>query len=313
MSLITALTPTNLSEEKERFFNSDQYHPQLTYDWDVDKLKKQYKDDTEVLDFLDAIFNQDHRSIVLQAKKYFRSDLRQEHLNEAKKCLSTPLAKKPREDIQRIKTSFEKAFRFFDLDYTFTYSNQQGFFFRPNAKNKTIVASLHADLQFFSIDGEVKHEMTHILRYENTRHNNIKRSPYYIETEEGLASYMQDYHGDYGAHSLFQHAAEYAVTEVGLRGSLRDMVDYLVAIGFTKELAWQRSVRHKFGFIDTSQPGDIMKPAMYFANEQKVQELTADERLRLFVGKIRMDELPMYPTYRGIIPESKLREFYSMP
>ena len=81
-------------------------------------------------------------------------------------------------------------------------------------------------------------------------------------------------------------------------------------LGFSKELAWQRSVRHKFGFTDTKKPGDIMKPAMYFYHEQKIKALTDDERWRLFMGKIRIEELKDYPEYKGIVPLLKLKEFY---
>ncbi len=83
-------------------------------------------------------------------------------------------------------------------------------------------------------------------------------------------------------------------------------------LGMSKDLAWKRSSRHKFGFVDTSQPGDILKPAMYYANEIKVAKLTTDEKLRLFVGKIALSELSGYPTYTGIWSAEKIIAYFKI-
>jgi len=152
--------------------------------------------------------------------------------------------------------------------------------------------------------------MTHILRYVNGKYNKISRSTNYLPTEEGLACFMQDTYGEFGGASLFQHAAEYTVTEIALKSSLRQMFDYLCDIGFTKELAWQRAIRHKFGFVDTSQPGDIMKPSMYFYTEQQLKKLTTEELLKLFVGKISLQEINNFQEYTGLIPQNKLLSFF---
>lgn len=109
---------------------------------------------------------------------------------------------------------------------------------------------------------------------------------------------------------MFQHAAEYGASQIGIMGSLRDIYDYFIQIGFTPHLAWQRAARHKFGFTDTSRPGDFLKPATYFAYEQKVKELDKDELWRLFCGKITIADLRKYPDYAGLIPLEKLKQFY---
>ena len=111
---------------------------------------------------------------------------------------------------------------------------------------------------------------------------------------------------------MFQHAAEYVATEIGLNGSLRDVFDYFNEIGFDKELAWQRAIRHKFGFIQTNKPGDIMKPSMYYYNRQKVGQLSDGERLRLMVGKISIEDLDMHNSYKGRFPAEKVIKFFKL-
>jgi hypothetical protein len=121
---------------------------------------------------------------------------------------------------------------------------------------------------------------------------------------------MQDTYGECGDASLFQHATEYTATEIGLKSSLRQMIEYFCDIGFTKELAWQRAIRHKFGFVDTSQSGDIMKPSMYFYTEQKLKNLQMNDLLKLFVGKISLKEIHTIKKYSGLIPQEKLLTFF---
>src|SRR5690606_3781026 len=113
------------------------------------------------------------------------------------------------------------------------------------------------------------------------------------------ASYFQDFGGSGENYSLFQHAAEYVVTEIMLGASLRDGYEFLRELGFNEQLAWTRAGRHKFGFIDTSDLGDILKPAMYFTHEQTVRNLSSADRQKLLVGKINVAELLSIPEYKG--------------
>lgn len=160
------------------------------------------------------------------------------------------------------------------------------------------------------MEAEVHHELVHALRYRNGKYNNVQRSQRFLPTEEGLASWCQDHtNSDNG---LSQHAMEYIASDVGLRGSLRDIYNTLRDLGMDSNLAWKRVSRHKFGFVDTSRAGDILKPAMYFDNEMKVDTLTTEEKLRLFVGKIHQDELPNYPTYTGLWPADQLIKYFHL-
>lgn len=311
MSLLKYLTPTNLAEEKVKFFSSKTYNPQFKYACNDSDFASWISKNPNLQDFFQAVKSQDSSLIEVQAGKLFDTKLTKDFLLLANQIIAVKPETLAKESLDEVVASFNEAFKFFGLDnYKVEVADQRGFNFRPVPRHQKIIVSKYLILDFFSIDGEVKHELAHILRYENGKHNNIPVSKDYLPTEEGLAAYCQDYAGLNGRSSLFQHAAEYAVTQVGLEGSLRDVIEFLESVGFSKELAWQRAVRHKFGFVDTSQPGDIMKPSMYFYHEQIIKQLSADEKYRLFVGKISVNQLKLFTSYRGLIPLEKLKEFY---
>ena len=171
--------------------------------------------------------------------------------------------------------------------------------------------SKYANFEYMSVDGEIRHELVHIIRYENGIYNKIPRSDHYLPTEEGLATFMQDKDDIEGA-SQYQHAAEYMASRVGLSGSLRDIYNHFIGLGFSEDLAWQRASRHKFGFVNTKEPGDILKPAMYFANAQRVKNLSEKDLLNLFKGKVAIGDIESTNDYTGIVPENKLRYFYNI-
>lgn len=311
MNFLQIITPINLSQEREKFFNSLTYNPRLEYNWDPEKIQQYTEKNSRRKKFVDAIIEQDTDTIIRCARKQFCVEENSELLTKAQNINKTIPQVTNAGNIEDIVEGFQKAFKFFDIQYDVTVTDQEGFNFRPNHVEKEIVISKHVNLQFFSIDGEIKHELTHILRAENKLFNSIKRSKQWEPTEEGLACYMQDYHGENGHASLFQHAAEYVASHIGLHGSMRDIYNYLCSIGFSKTLAWQRGIRHKFGFIDTAKPGDILKPAMYFTYEQKVAQLNPEERLKLFVGKISIYDIENYSEYRGKFSREKIEEFYA--
>ncbi len=307
MTLLQIITPVNIEEEREKFFSSTTYNPVFQYRWETEDVGKLYQ--SKKSDLKRAVLSQDHKEIVRCAKAYFETEI-DEDIQQLAQEYTRQTPERISEKVEDLAEAFRKAFEFFDLDYKVILSERKGFNIRPEPKKQQIIISDSAELDFFSIDSEIKHEMTHVLRYENGCFNNIPNGKNYLPTEEGLACYMHDFYSHEGKSSLFQHAAEYIATKVGLNGSLRDIYNYLISIGFSEELAWQRSIRHKFGFKNTSEAGDIIKPAMYFYYEQRIQNLSEGEIWRLLVGKISISSLPQYPEYKGKYSLEKIQEFY---
>lgn len=310
-SLVSLITPINLHEEKEKFLGSHSYNPVFHYIWqDQEIVDLQYKNPLKHV-LYNAIINQDVKDITTAALNLFEVKIEDETLKVAKSSAQVKgeKSKGTAEEYARLTREGLDYFGLTDVEVILT--DQGGFNARPQHKAKRILVSSHIQFEYFSMEGEVHHELVHCIRYYNGLHNKIKHSLNYLPTEEGLASWCQD--NTNSDNGLAQHAMEYVATSVGLDGgSLRDIYECFRGYGASSELAWKRASRHKFGFIDTSIGGDIVKPAMYYANELKVGELSASEKLRLFVGKISLGELNTYHEYRGRWSEDKITQYFKL-
>lgn len=314
MLLLKFLTPINLEEEKRKFLASKTYQPIFKYEWQGQQIEwlGRYKSG-RYKDWIEAFLDQDLNKVVELGKKLFIVELTDKRIRQAREIISqTKLNKLKQPSFRKIKEEFEKVFSNLELNWQVKLGGS-GFNFRPDHKRRILWVGNDMSLELMSLEGEIRHEVLHIIRYENGLFNQIKRSQDYLPTEEGLAAYFHDFGGKEENYSLYQHAAEYLATRVALKGSLREVVEFFLEIGFSKDLAWQRGVRHKFGFIDTRLSGDIMKPAMYFYHEMKVKEdLTDKDRLRLIMGKVDYDDLVTLGEYTGKISKESLMDFYNL-
>lgn len=308
ISLLSLITPTNLESERDKFFSTASYNPTFHYIWQDQVVEPVFTAKTK-RELWDAIQDQDHDSIVRSASKLFEVEI-SDTIKEKALIVAKEDGQRSSGSAIQVAKLFEEAIKQFELDYKVQIVGDPGFNVRPNHSLKKLIISEHAHFEYISMESLVHHEMVHIIRHKNGKQNNIKRSENYLPTEEGLASWCQDVTND--DLSQAQHAMEYLASAVGVEGSLRDIYDALRDMGMSEDLAWKRASRHKFGFVDTSLPGDILKPAMYFANEIKIAELGSSEKLRLFIGKISLSELDSYPTYKGIWTESKIIDFFKL-
>ncbi len=309
LSFLSLTTPTNLDSEAVKFFASPTYHPIFHYTWQDEAMVAPAKD-VRKQRLYQAIFRQDTGEITRRAAELFEIDMTDDLLTQARRAATNAQIAKHTGSAAEFATLLQETFQAFALHYTVEITDANGFNARPEQSKQRIVVSRDIHYEFFSMEGGVRHDLVHILRYENEKYNRLKRSPNYLPTEEGLASWAQDHAvPDSG---LAQHAAEYVGSAIGMKGTLRDIYDYMVDIGMSKELAWKRAARHKFGFVDTKEPGDIMKPAMYYAGETKVANLSRDEKLRLFVGKIGFADLPRYPAYTGRWSADELVSYFHL-
>jgi hypothetical protein len=308
-NLLTLITPTNLEAEKEKFFASSTYHPTFHYIWQDQELAPSFSISRKY-PLWEAMRIQDHAAIVHTASELFEVSLQSDILAKAK-TLAQVTGRPESGSAEEYATLLRAGLDFFGLrDITIEISPAAGFNARPDHQGKKVIVSRHIHFEYFSMEGGVHHELVHALRYRNGKSNGIRRSQRFLPTEEGLASWCQDYTND--DNGLAQHAMEYVALAVGLEGSLRDIYEVIRGYGMSAELAWKRAARHKFGFIDTHLPGDILKPAMYFANELKIDQLSTADRVHLFVGKINQDELSEYPTYTGLWSADQLVTYFHL-
>jgi hypothetical protein len=307
-SLVDLITPTNLREEHDKFFASSTYSPIFHYIWQDQSIEPEFSIKLKY-PLWDAIKQQDHPTIIEAASKLFEVEIQEDVLDRAV-AITKQDGQASSGSATDLKLLFDQAFKEFDLDYEAKIVERSGFNIRPSHATKELLISEYIEFGYFSMDAEVKHEMVHVIRQVNGKHNGITPSQRFLPTEEGLATWCQDHTNN--DLSQVQHAMEYVGSAVGIGSGLREIYDCFCAMGMSKELAWKRAARHKFGFVDTSIPGDILKPAMYFANAEKVDKLSQDEKLRLFIGKINMDEFQVHQAYQGVWNSDKIKNYFNI-
>jgi hypothetical protein len=314
MNILKILKPINLEEEQKKFVNSNSYNPIFKYEWTGrsvdDWLSKQSQQ--KYIPLVNAVRVQDYQRIGEEGEKIFSTKMDSDILQKAEEIIKKSRKQLKSQSIEDLVNAYKDAFVFFDIDYEIRLSDERGFAVRPSHSNKVLLINKHLNLTYDSYQGITRHEILHIIRSINTEHNGIEKSEFYLPTEEGLASYVQNVKATEENYSLFQHASRYLATNISLHGTFRDVVNYLKKIGIEDGLAFRRAVRHKSGFIDTAQPGDTMKSSMYFYNLQKVSQMSDSEKLRLFVGKIAIEDLPKYAEYRGKIDRDKIIDYFNL-
>ena len=308
-NLIDLITPTNLVVEQEKFFSSKKYNPTFHYIWQDSNLDPTFSIKAKY-PLWEAIKSQNHALIVDSASKLFEVNLNDETLNRANN-LAKVRGKISDGNAEEYVDLMREGLKVFNLpNFNVVLTDEVGFNARPNHLRGFITVSKHIHFEYFSMEGGVRHELVHVLRYQNGKFNGIKRSRSFLPTEEGLASWCQDNAND--DNGLAQHGIEYVASAVGVNGSLRDVYNVMRELGMSSDLAWKRASRHKFGFINTQMPGDILKPAMYYANEEKVAALNTEEKLRLFVGKISISDLFNYQDYEGMWSQKLIKEYFKL-
>lgn len=309
MDYLELITPTNIVTEKEKFFASSDYSPIFEYNWQQSVLDVYLTKHPKMRAAVAALQQQNLAEIMSYNTRKFAY----ESNTELDALADSALATKPNSagfEMKDLIAEYSRVFKLLGIDYRLDIVDETGFAARPMHKQKRLLLNKNATFEFMDLAGSVRHETCHIVRYINGAFNDIKRSANYLPTEEGLASFVQDYSGETSNSSLFQHAAEYKASEIGVRGSLREIYNYLVSLGFGVNLAWERAIRHKFGFVNTALPGDLLKPAMYFVYEQKIRLLSREDILKLFIAKISIDDLAIYPAYQGQISKALIEETF---
>ncbi len=302
------ITPTNLAEEKERFFASRDYSPQLEYNWDDQTIGNFLNDTPRGGQLAEALLSQDGNAITAAAAEFFDVRFRPEDV-----ALAEDLVKQVPVSADGTAEEYAELMRQklanFGIDYEVRVVDEHGFQGRPNHKKRVLKLSKYLHLQFLTLDGITNHELVHIIRAVNGEYNGIPVSEDYLPTEEGLACLVQDEFLVRPTTSAFQHALEYLAARLSRTAGFREIYDFLISHGCDAENAWLRGIRQKFGLRDTAQPGGLARSGMNFYHENLLKDLSEDELLRLFVGKISLAELGRYPKYTGEIAEDKMEEF----
>lgn len=335
IKLLYHLKPLNLQEEKEKFFadTAGKYNPQFTYP-DLKFDPYEFKED------LDEVVVDDSPYGKLFADKkqeiYHKVCLLEKRGTDDFMQCSVDLYGKPTEALYRMaKKEFKELAKGLEGylddegDGKLTSEDASKEFNKVFKKYKIAwKAKLKEDLVSRCIAGKknslfvrkdalfdaarikalVAHEIeTHILSAENG-----KRQPYmvfnrgtakYLETQEGLAIYntrtaLSD---DPDFVNVVSHAIVMA-TKVGMKGSFREVYDFVKGLGFSEEKSFRIALKLKRGLEDTSKPGIFTKDYIYYKGFKDIEKFVEDggDLKDLYIGKISVHDVDWIKKLPGI-------------
>jgi len=297
MSLISKLTPTNLNEEKQKFFQSDfKYNPQFIYLEPIDlKSLTRYGKPTEYL------------------SKLAQEILDQAFMNQTYQELSETEG----EVISSGETYnlIHKFLKMHQLDKRFQVVTDPSISSRATATSNLIKLRPNTQFRKEGILAMLYHEVgTHVLRrinyekqswYKKKRKYGLTHS--YLKTEEGLAVI----HGHLPRTNklMWRSALKYLAVTRAYHSSFSQLFAWISQYRDSPEANWRFCVRLKRGLTDTSQPGGFTKDLVYFAGFVKVWRWLNEHNFEvddLYYGKLAIEDLEiakkLNPSYQPILP-----------
>ena len=338
IKLLHHLKPTNLLSEKKKFLAASRYNPVFHYPklcFDADKLLKDLKKikcpDTVLGDIFRAKKIEIERKVALlkavrskeftkRSKELFgfptkkNIELAQEMLaNKPKKFFK----EQPTLDSQAVQAEFRKALEKYGLKKWKVVLKEDLAADALAGKKNTIFVRSGAVFSSERLKATIAHEIgTHILRTENG-----KAQPYeifarglanYLELEEGLAIYNQGLVLNQNSEKYYWPALGLLAVEFADKFGFREVYDFARKQGFDEERAWKTALKVKRGLRDTSEPGGFTKEHLYFSGWRKIKNFVENggDVTQLYVGKIKVEDLPLLKELKEIKPAKKLPDFY---
>ena len=179
-SLLSLITPTNLNSEKERFFASSTYHPVFQYIWQDKNIEAKFSNKLKST-LWEAVKTQNSQAITKSAQDLFEVNINEVTLSQSKHDAALK-GKKSGGSAPEFAKLMQQALIDFAIDYKIEISAESGFNARPQHELRKLIISRDAHFDYFSMEGGVHHDTTHIIRYLNGQYNKIRRSQNYLQT-----------------------------------------------------------------------------------------------------------------------------------
>ncbi len=198
-------------------------------------------------------------------------------------------------------------------DWTVEKSSRTDFAVKIQPRFKKIYISIN--FAEYHPEATIAHEIDgHLVRAINmhTQSGYLGRQfPFYLKTEEGLASFLEDYCSENGPYSRKKHAAKYLAGRLAKTEGFRLVYEMLITYGLSKKLAFRRAFRLKRGISDTSKPGLFTKEAMYYEGMLEVKKYVDEGRdvNKLFAGKIGLQDIDKITEYKKPIIPKRLQRY----
>lgn len=277
MSFLQAITPINLLEEKEKFFNDQNYNPQFRYQepFDSNRLTEYGLPDPNLLEKAKNILKKTF-------SRYSEEDLEN---TEGPELTQTEVEEK-------INLFLRMHHLELGLSWSSTYVS------RTSITSETIKLRLPVAFRQEGLLGMLYHEIgTHALRRKN-----YEQQPWYRKKKKyGFSEYLPTEEGLAALHGLLPHSMQLAYKQARLYFAVAVAQNYsfsetwkqLLPYSSNQEKTWSLVTRVKRGMDDTNNPGGYTKDLVYFEGLVSVWNWLAAHSFdctQLYFGKLAMSD-----------------------
>lgn len=335
-------TPLNFKTEKEKFFTSQTYNPQFIYPPKNIELLQKYLEKLESLKFstdnsIESYYWQrSKKEVILRlklalgqgtykfsniSKELYQVNFSKELLNQAK--LDSKFSKSETDKnifySEQIKKRVEDYLANNNIEnwQINIDTNRKDFTMRvvPNLKQIWIAKNL--ELNEIETKSLLIHELDgHLVRTINA-HNQTnpilkKQFPFYLKTEEGLASYIEELYIKNKNYDLRKKALKYLGCFIASKSSFRETYNFFINNHYDKKdienLSFKVTLRIKKGFSDTSKPGFFARELTYYQGMQEIKKYIDNngDIKKLFSGKFGLADLEKIETCNNVIIPKQL-------
>lgn len=329
IKLLYHLRPTNLEEEKTKFFNNTNYNPQFEYPslkFDplelVDQLNKIEIDDSPLGKLFEFKKNEISNKIALleaidQANftDISISLFGKPEGEDIKKCLELikeldkdeSKSDKALYDAEEAKQKFEKVFNEYELKNWKVKIKEAMVADCVAGKNNRLFIRGDAKFSRERIESLIVHEIeTHIITAENG-----KMQPYetfnrglanYLTTQEGMAMYNVEKQRHVPFTTNYKALAHVIAINKAIDGSFSETFNHLISLGISEKQSFRSALKAKRGLSDTSKPGAFTKDFIYYKGYKQIKEFIKDggQLKELYIGKFNIEDLETVKKIPGI-------------
>ncbi|MFH1375110.1 MAG: tyrosine/phenylalanine carboxypeptidase domain-containing protein [Patescibacteria group bacterium] len=336
--LLYYLKPTNLLFEKKKFFAEKKSNPIFRYPrlrFNVGKMRGELSvvktpdtplgqifqnKKTEISRKLDLLESIGTPALSGASQKLYGFPGR-EVSNIARDILKDKPRKFAEEqatiDAQAATEEFKKAFKQYGIrGWRFVFKDDLVADALANKRKVLFIRSM-AKWSPERLRSTIAHEVeTHILRAENGRQQKYEIFERgfggYLETEEGLAIYNQQLVLKEPHEKQYWPVLSLLAVDYAAMHSFREVFDFVKKHGFDDERAWKTALKVKRGLADTAAPGGFSKEHLYFSGLSKITKFVDEggDLAKLYVGKIRVEDVDVVSGLSEVRPAKKLPAFY---
>jgi len=314
IDFLQLLEPTNLMDEKIRFFSGRTHQPKFEYrptSYSPEYLNKELSNLSFPSDPIGKLFERKVRDVWLSNQIVMnrgdRSKVRDFSIELygapdnklVKKAISIAVAvnKDSRKDKSRLYCSTEVAqmtrkvlVKIGLRDWTVIRTRRQSS--AVNIVKRQIKISMQKHYSLLEIKGIVAHEVFgHVYRAINGFCQPFKifgtGLPGYLSTEEGLAMYLEEKYGVLDRYAFLRHALKVVAVDSILKNfCFEACFNRLVGLGADEDMAWELTSRVFRG-------GGFLKDHVYLKGYYEIKRYASDggDIKKLFVGKIGLKDL----------------------